>query len=214
MTLRPFIALALFVIMIAAAPIAAFAGDATEEPSIVEVKQTREGWQLYRNGEPFYIKGGCVVRNNISPELNDLLAELNAAGGNCIRLWGTGPGTLGILDAAHAHGISVFLGLWMEHPIGHVDSAGAFFDYTNIAAVNNQIDNLAVQVERYKDHPALLAWGVGNELCHLTAEADANTQVVQLIWRAINNTAAMVKELDPNHPTVLRDRGDRRLAPG
>ena len=202
MTLRPLIALGLFVTMLIALPGVASAGDGSEGPSIVEVKQTKNGWQIYRNGSPFFIKGGCVVRNNASPELDNLLSELKSAGGNCIRLWGAGPGTLGILDAAHEHGIAVFLGLWMEHPLGHVDSAGAFFDYTNIAAVNNQIDTLAVQVDLYKDHPALLAWGVGNELCHLTAEADADTQVVQLIWRAINNTAAMVKQRDPNHPTV------------
>ena len=48
----------------------------------------------------------------------------------------------------------------------------------------------------------MLAWGVGNELEHLVEEADNDQEMVTAIWQAIDLTAAMVKELDPNHPTV------------
>ena len=94
------------------------------------------------------------------------------------------------------------LGLWMMHSEGHADSAGANFDYLDPAAVQEQADSLALQVNLYKDHPALLAWGVGNELEHLNEEADADQVFVSAIWRSINAMAAKVKSLDPNHPTI------------
>jgi hypothetical protein len=51
-------------------------------------------------------------------------------------------------------------------------------------------------VLRYKDHPAVLIWGIGNEMEGF--EAGDNPA----IWKAVNDVASMVKELDPNHPTM------------
>ncbi|MBQ72335.1 MAG: hypothetical protein CMJ67_05460 [Planctomycetaceae bacterium] len=188
---------------------------AQDGPIPVEVIKTKQnGWELRRGGKPYFIKGGCIVRSTMEdPDLPVLLDAIRDAGGNCIRLWSTGPGTGGILDAAHERGLSVMLGLWMLHSDGHADSSGANFDYLDFDAVQDQIDTLAIQVELYKNHPALLAWGVGNEVEHLTEEADANQTVVTAIWRAINRTAAMVKSLDPEHPTiaVTAELGDWHL---
>lgn len=180
------------------------AASAQDEPIPVEVVKTKKnGWEMRRGGEPFFIKGGCIVRGSIEdPDLPLLLDQIAASGGNCIRLWSTGTGTRGILDAAHERGLAVMLGLWMMHSEGHADSAGANFDYLDPAAVQAQADSLALQVNLYKDHPALLAWGVGNELEHLNEEADADQVFVSAIWRSINAMAAKVKSLDPNHPTI------------
>ena len=80
-------------------------------------------------------------------------------------------------------------------------------------AVQAQVDDLALEVEKYRDHPALLAWGVGNELEHVNEEADSDTTAIILMWRAINLTAQMVKSLDPHHPTisVTADLGEWHL---
>ena len=51
-------------------------------------------------------------------------------------------------------------------------------------------------VLKYKDHPALLMWGIGNEM---EGFGDGDNPV---IWKAVNDIAAMAKELDPNHPTM------------
>jgi hypothetical protein len=183
-------------------------------PIPVSVVQDKAGWHLERDGEPFFIKGGCIVRTTASdPDVPRLLDAVRDSGGNAIRLWATGPGTMSILDAAHERGLAVMLGLWMQHSTGHVDSVGGNFDYLDAEAVAAQMTSIAAQVELYKSHPAILAWGVGNELEHLTAEADEDQVMVAAIWQAIDAMAAKVKEIDPNHPTisVTADLGEWHL---
>lgn len=46
----------------------------------------------------------------------------------------------------------------------------------------------------YKDHPALLGWGIGNELnLHYTNKK---------VWDAVNEIAMMIHEVDGNHPAT------------
>lgn len=68
------------------------------------------------------------------------------------------------------------------------------FDYNNTAAVKAQFDEMKTAVERFKDHPALLLWSIGNE-------AEASYTNLKL-WDAINDIAKMIHETDPNHPTT------------
>jgi hypothetical protein len=58
--------------------------------------------------------------------------------------------------------------------------------------VQEQFDRLSADILKYKDHPAIFAWGVGNE-----AEARGGQP-----WEAINELAAFIDEVDPYHPTV------------
>ncbi|WAC41963.1 hypothetical protein [Pedobacter sp. SL55] len=71
------------------------------------------------------------------------------------------------------------------------------FNYDDAAAVKKQFESVKAEVMKYKDHPALLSWGIGNEL-NLSY---ANPKV----WQAVNDIAKMIHEIDPNHPatTVL-----------
>ena len=64
----------------------------------------------------------------------------------------------------------------------------------NAAAVKAQFDEMKATVERFKDHPALLVWSIGNE-------AEASYTNLKL-WDAINDIAKMIHETDPNHPTT------------
>ncbi|MEM8559873.1 MAG: glycoside hydrolase family 2 TIM barrel-domain containing protein, partial [Bacteroidota bacterium] len=68
------------------------------------------------------------------------------------------------------------------------------FDYDDEEAVAAQLGRIRAEVMKYKDHPALLMWGIGNEL-NLDAE---NPKV----WDAVGAIAEMIKEVDPNHPTT------------
>ena len=68
------------------------------------------------------------------------------------------------------------------------------FDYDDPARVAAQRRNVHDAVERYKDHPALLAWIIGNEL----DMGSTNPRV----YDEVNELARLVQELDPHHPTT------------
>ena len=144
--------------------------------SEVAIRLKDAKWTLYVDGEPFYIRGGGGTVN---------LEQLKAAGGNTIRTWGIEQAQE-ILDQAQKLGLKVMLGYWIQH-----ERHG--FDYNDTIAVQNQFKQVRDAVLKYKDHPALLMWGIGNEY----ELAYSNTAV----WRAVNDIAKMVHELDPHHPT-------------
>ncbi len=142
------------------------------DPVPVELRQTDAGWQLFRAGEPYFIRGAGGDHS---------LEALKAAGANSVRTWGGDPGAK--LDEAHALGMTVAVGIWLGH-----ERHG--FDYGNPAQVRAQLDEARAIVEKYKDHPAVLLWGVGNEMEGF--EDGDNPR----IWKAVNDVAAMIKEIE------------------
>jgi exo-beta-1,3-glucanase (GH17 family) len=151
-------------------------------PIKVEIIRTDSGYQLLRGGEPYEIRGAGMGIDDI--------ARFAARGGNSIRTWSTGASyqdTRALLDSAHEHGVTVALCLEME-PERHG------FDYNDEEAVAVQLAAMREEVLKYRDHPALLAWFIGNELNH-----DYTNPAV---YDAVNDVAAMIHELDPNHPTT------------
>jgi hypothetical protein len=153
------------------------------QPVHTEVKQNDQGeWTLYRAGVPYYVKGagGSVF-----------LKEVVAAGGNSIRTWGT-ENAKQVLDDAYKYGLTVMMGLWLQH-----ERHG--FDYDDSVAVARQKEAFRKDVIALKDHPALLAWGVGNEV-------DLNYSNTN-VWYAVEDIAKMIKEIDPHHPTTTITAG-------
>jgi hypothetical protein len=153
------------------------------QPVHTEVGKNASGeFTLLRNGQPYYVKGagGSVY-----------LKEVVASGGNSIRTWGA-ENALQILDEAHKHGLTVMMGLWLQH-----ERHG--FDYDDSVAVRRQKDAFRKEVLALKDHPALLAWGVGNEV-------DLNYSNTN-VWYAVEDIAKMIKEIDPHHPTTTITAG-------
>ena len=156
------------------------------DPIAVELRQTEQGWQLLRGGEPYFIRGAGGTKVFAGPAS---LADLAAAGANSVRTWGD-DATPAFLDAAHANGLSVAVGLWLGH-----ERHG--FDYRDPAQIDKQRTRIRDKVLRLKDHPAVLVWGVGNEM---EGFADGDDPV---IWTEVNHIAAMVKQLDQLHPTMV-----------
>src|SRR5260370_912535 len=159
------------------------------KPSVVRVVKGENGYRLLRDGKPYFIKGvgGDGSRKTLA-----------AAGGNSVRTWGTdnlGP----LLDEAHRLGLTGTVGFWLG-PAGHG------LNYKHPEPVPPQAAKARQTVLRYKDHPAVLLWGIGNEM---EGPGKADNAAV---WSAVNNIASLAKKLDPNHPTmtvVAEVGGDR-----
>ena len=162
----------------------------SRQPLNVKVEPQGSGWQLTRDGRPYLIKGVGGDKR---------LDQLKAAGGNSIRTW-SAEKLEPILDEAHKHGLTVTVGLWLGH-----ERHG--FDYNNADQVAAQAEAVRQAITRFKDHPAVLMWALGNEMEGYAAGDNA------AIWLAINNLAVMAKKLDPNHPTmtVVAEIGGQRV---
>ena len=163
------------------------ADDRTSTAIPVEVVATDSGYRLQRGGEVYRIKGAGLEYGDIGSFSNH--------GGNSIRTWTTEneAGTAQeVLDEAHAHGVTVSLGL----PIG-AEHWG--FDYDDPDAVAAQMEFVRGEVLKYRNHPALLVWIIGNEL-----NFDYTNPKV---YDAVNDISRMIRELDPNHPTTTTVAG-------
>ncbi len=144
---------------------------------------------ILRDGEPFFIKGaGGHTR----------MDALAAAGGNAIRTW-SADNAQQILDEAHRHGLMVMLGLSLGH-----ERHG--FDYSDPEAVAAQFERVKSTVLKYRDHPALLAWGIGNEVDLFYTDTS--------VWYAIEDIAAFIQKHDPHHlvTTVTAGIDKQKLA--
>ncbi|WP_157089411.1 glycoside hydrolase family 2 TIM barrel-domain containing protein [Oceanibaculum pacificum] len=156
-------------------------------PARAEV--TVQGERILVDGKPFKAHGVAGWGN---------LEMLRDLGVTTIRTYGDN--NEDVLDEAERLGLKVILGFWLEHP-------RRGFDYANPAHVEPQMERLRQFVLAHKDHPALLMWGIGNEV---EAELTDDSQV----WPAIEQAAKLVKSLDPDHPTlaVLAETGADKVA--
>jgi len=163
------------------------------DTSVVEVVKTEDGFVLHRGGKPYRIKGA----GGKGP-----IEMLATVGANSNRHWGVGDDTQARLDAAHAQGMTVALGIWLEHP-------SEKFSYTEFDDVSGQLDNVINAVRKYKDHPAVLVWGIGNEMENSGGGRGDNPA----IWQHVGYLASLIKKEDPHHPimTVIAEVGGRKV---
>jgi len=153
-------------------------GDMQAQPKHVEVrKNAQEEYRLYVENKEYYVQGVGG---------SDFLDVAVEVGANTLRTWSS-DNALQVLDAAHERGLMVMMGLWVQH-----ERHG--FDYDDEAKVKNQLENFRKVVMEIKDHPALLLWGVGNEVDLFYT----NTKV----WNAVQDIAKMIHEVDHHHPTT------------
>lgn len=143
-----------------------------------EMVLTNDGYRLHVNGEPFYIKGAGLADGGM-----DALAK---HGANSLRTWSTDNGKE-VLNQAEELGLKVMMGIWVG-----LERHG--FDYNDEAAVAEQLENIRQDVLALKDHPALMIWGIGNELNHHSENPK--------VWDAVNDISKMIHEVDPNHLTT------------
>jgi hypothetical protein len=139
-------------------------------------------FMLTRGGEPYAIRGAGL-------EFSDV-GVFASHGGNSIRTWRTDNARstgLEVLDNAEKHGVTVSLCI----EIGRERHG---FDYDDEKAVAAQLEYARGEVLKYRDHPALLTWVIGNEANLFFKNPK--------VFNAINDISKMIHELDKNHPTT------------
>ncbi|WP_426060236.1 glycoside hydrolase family 2 TIM barrel-domain containing protein [Hymenobacter sp. B1770] len=149
------------------------------EAGVVPVRVVRidSSYQLQRAGKPYVIKGAAGVQH---------FEKIKEKGGNSVRLYAPAYADV-LLDKAHQNGLTVMFGLWMKPPYEK-------FDYYDPKAVAEQQQEVYRQVMRYKNHPALLMWNLGNELDNHYGDFK--------VYQIVNETIKIIHKLDPNHPVT------------
>jgi hypothetical protein len=148
----------------------------TAAPIPVTIDLQGDSCQLYRGGEPYFIKGVGGRRHL------DMAAK---AGANSVRTWSTrGAGDL--LDRAMDSGMTVMLGTWLSH-----DRA----DYLDPDYKSLKRYEIQQSLDNYKHHPALLVWALGNEINLKGGDTPE-------AWQFVNELARLIKSKDPHHPVV------------
>jgi len=161
-----------------------------QSPSHVTVKQVSGHWSLTVDGKPYTVKGAGG---------NASWTMLAAAGGNTARTWGVENIESDLANAQKA-GVKVMVGIWL----GHKEQG---FKYDDPNQVTRQFENAKAVIEKYKNNPAVLMWGIGNEMEGYDQGDDPN------VWTAVEDIAHMAHKIDPNHPTatVIAEIGGKKV---
>lgn len=136
-------------------------------------------------GYHFSVDGLAYEVKGVAGE--DHLDALKKFGGNTIRTWSIDKKTL---DNAHRLGLKVVAGIWVQH-MRHD------YDYNDKRFILKQRKKVKSIVKKFKDHPALLAWGLGNEV-----ELHVPDDMLETIWGEMETLAKIVKSLDSEHPVM------------
>ncbi len=160
----------------------------------VEVKDKK----LYVNGEEFFVKGAATNGgNNKGDGSNAFFDTARERGANVVRTYSQI--NRSVLDDLARKGMYINMGL----VIGK-ESEG--FDYNDDAARKKQINTLKGVVDRYKDHPAILMWCIGNEV-ESTTKADGTSFKLNVnVWKDINEIGEYIKKVD-GRPVTLAIMG-------
>lgn len=161
---------------------------------VMEISRTDGVYSLLRDGKPYLIKGAGMGLTDAAaiPQIE----LLKIAGGNSFRTWNVPERK--VLDRAHELGLTVAIGLDVQR-----ERHG--FDYNDSLAVQQQFERIKKDVLAYRDHPAIIAWFIGNEL-------NLNLKNPK-VYNAVNDIAEFIKEVDPNRLVSSTTAGiDAKLA--
>lgn len=144
--------------------------------------------QILINNIPYFIKGICYhpvpkgKKERNFETLDQDLALMKEAGINTIRVYAP-IDDINILDNIHQANIKIIIGFGYDQG-GFFDiKSGTFIDYVN----------------KYKTHPAILLWELGNEYNYHPEWFEGN---ITNWYKAMNNAAGMIHDNDTNHPVT------------
>lgn len=163
--------------------------------AITKIEESNGKWQLYSDNKPYYIKGITFGMKYDSRNIDKYMKELSELGCNTIRTWGTGEETEILLDSAQKYGIKVMLGLWLRHGRPGMEGDDSFDWLHDDAGKKAQWEDTLKFVKKYKNHPALLLWGVGNEVILNIATDKEKIVYSEYLEKLIKE----IKRIDGNH---------------
>ncbi|MCP4120703.1 MAG: hypothetical protein GY751_02995 [Bacteroidetes bacterium] len=152
-------------------------------------------WVLTVDGNPFEIKGVTFGYDDVE-NYRHHFKELKFLGVNTIRIWAPNENTEQLLNVAHEYDIKVMVGIWMRHGRPGMEDDDSFNYLTDTTGMTAMYSNALATVEKYKDHPAVLMWAVGNEVylnMATNVEKRAYSELLERICRDI-------KMVDLSHP--------------
>ncbi len=176
-----------------------FSFDAYAQGSVVKISGEAGEWQLEVDGKPFYIKG-VGLGDYLTPENIDYLFGLaKKLGVNAIRRWGKSDYDDLMLDKASEYNLKVVMGYWLPVDTDYLED-----DYTK----ETLLERIKEYVNAYKQHPALLAWNIGNEVIIL-GKKDEEERVA--FAKFLEEVCQEVKKIDPDHPLIYAGAGPTAL---
>lgn len=151
-----------------------------------------EGWRVLVDGRPFRVLGaGAGLATGLQGE--DFLKMAADLGATTVRTWGVDQGTQAYLDRAHALGLKVAAGIWLEWI-----TPGCGKSYIGDTPYKKKAMHEALAyVRRFRNHPAVLFWGLGNEVFAFTKDNEPERKAFA---RFLNELAVAIKKIDPDHP--------------
>lgn len=167
----------------------------TKEKSVkksgVFVQKENGTYTLYKDQQPFMMKGAAGEGN---------YSLLKALGGNTIRIYDT-LNLQAVLDSAMANELLVIADL----PIASSKYHDSF--YKDEVKIKAQYQSCRSTILKYKDHPSLLMWCLGNEVVFPTGIK------FNSFYRAYNDLLDMIHNSDPKHPvtTTLKNLNARSV---
>ncbi len=164
--------------------------------SQVTVNKSGDNWQLKVNGEDFKIHGVTFGQVDDVANYDKYFKDLQFLGVNAIRTWATGKNAKVLLDTAEKYGIKVMMGIWMRHGRPGMEDDDSFNYLKDTEGMKAMYDNAINVVKTYKDHPAVLTWGIGNEV-YLNMATDEEKLAYSKLLEKI---CKQIKTIDPNHP--------------
>ena len=183
-------------------------GSESQAANKVKVFGEKGRWHLLLNGQDFFIKGvGCG--DYLTPEnIDDALISSKELGANCIRRWGESDYDELILDKCQEYELMAMMGFWLP----------VTMDYERDELAKELLTEQVLDfIRRYKDHPSLLVWGIGNEVIIL-GEIKLKEQGIELsddekvarstaFARYLETLCQKIKEVDQDHPIVFAGAG-------
>ena len=175
----------------------------------VRVTGTPGAYQLEVDGRPWYVQGVSFSLNEDPDDPTEPLTparlavhfrRIRALGANTIRRYGYTDDLPTILNAARDHGLMVMLGFWLDYDVDYLH------DQRRLAVYRQRVQEWVL---RFRRHPAVLMWVLGNETWGLLKKTypRANELFMQreAFYRFVNDLARLVKTLDPAHPVMVVD---------